>query len=284
MADLDNILSGAGAAASEPEVKEETPAVVEQAQAEQATEQNEEAPDDTGQQEGEQGQKMVPQQALHAEKQKVKRYTEEVADLRGIISKQASDFQRDIAELKAMLTAKPAAPEAKAEKKGFWDFDDPDQYVQATIQSNMAPFSEQTAAIREELAEHRYNVSYSLALGTYGADAINAADKAVKDAVASGVLNGETVRQELQNSRDPVGDIVRWHKNSPAMKEQELREKLRAELLEEMQGGGQQAQAQQPGKPAVGQMPSNLAGARNVASRAGPAWSGPPPLTDIFAR
>jgi hypothetical protein len=31
-------------------------------------------------------------------------------------------------------------------------------------------------------------------------------------------------------------------------------------------------------------MPSNIAGARNVGSRTGPAWSGPPSLQDIFAR
>jgi hypothetical protein len=33
-----------------------------------------------------QGQKMVPHEALHAEKQKVKRYTEEVADFRKQLS------------------------------------------------------------------------------------------------------------------------------------------------------------------------------------------------------
>lgn len=271
MADLDNILSGAGAAASEPEVKEETPAVAEQAQAEQVTEQNEEAPEDTGQQEGEQGQKMVPQQALHAEKQKVKRYTEQVASFEKKLADQAEAMRR----LETMLSekAKPQEPEKPAPQ--FWD--DPDQFVQHSI----TPVQQ---ALQKELAETRYVLSRNVAIASFGEDVVTAADEALKEAVRSGQIDGNAVRQQLEQSRDPVGDVVRWHKNSPAMKEQELREKLRAELLEEMQGGGQQAQAQQPGKPAVGQMPSNLAGARNVASRAGPAWSGPPPLNDIFAR
>ena len=42
-------------------------------------------------------------------------------------------------------------------------------------------------------------------------------------------------------------------------------------------------QAAQPQRPAP-VFPSNLAGARNVGSRSGPAWSGPPSLDDIFDR
>ena len=54
-----------------------------------------------------------------------------------------------------------------------------------------------------------------------------------------------------------------------------MREKVLAEL---QQGDGQQAQQRQAA------MPSNFASARNVGSRAGPAWSGPASIQDIFKR
>ncbi|WP_457797626.1 hypothetical protein [Methylocystis sp. S23] len=57
------------------------------------------------------------------------------------------------------------------------------------------------------------------------------------------------------------------------------REKLKAELLAELQNEGQKTQQAQ--KPA---MPSNFATGRNVGSRSGPAWSGPPSFEDIFDR
>jgi len=265
MADLDTILSGASAVAPEnPEVVKETPAVVEQAPAEQATD----APE-VETQEGEQGQKMVPQQALHAEKQKVKRYTEQVASF----EQSNAELRQAIARLEAKVSeqAKPKEPEKPAPQ--FWD--SPDEYVQHSI----TPVQQ---ALQKELAETRYVLSRNVAIASFGEETVNAADEALTQAVQSGQLNGQAVRQQLEQSRDPVGDVVRWHKNSPAMKEQEMRDRIRAEVLAEIQGGNQQqgAQAQQ----AAPVMPSNLAAARNVGSRSGPAWSGPQSLNDIFDR
>lgn len=266
MADLDSILSGKGAVASEPEVvKEETPAVAEQVQAEQVTEENTEAEG----QEVEQGQKMVPQQALHAEKQKVKRYTEQVASFEA----SNAELRQAIARLETKLSeqVKPKEPEKPAPQ--FWD--DPEAFLQHSI----SPVQQK---IEQELAETRFILSRNVAITAHGEDTVTAAEQALEQALSSGQMDANAVREQLKQSRDPVGDVVRWHKNSPAMKEQELREQIRAEVLAEIQGGTQQQSA--PAQQAAPVMPSNLAGARNVGTRSGPAWSGPTPLTDIFDR
>jgi hypothetical protein len=56
--------------------------------------------------------------------------------------------------------------------------------------------------------------------------------------------------------------------------------KVEAEFLEKygIRPGEQAAPAVKP------VMPSNLTGARNVGSRSGPQWAGPPTLADIFKR
>ena len=59
------------------------------------------------------------------------------------------------------------------------------------------------------------------------------------------------------------------------------RERLKAEILAELNGGNAPAQQQQKA-PAV--MPSNLSAARNVGTRSGSMWGGPTPITDIFKR
>lgn len=88
--------------------------------------------------------------------------------------------------------------------------------------------------------------------------------------------------QAIMQSRHPYGTLVEWHKKREAAQEigddpAAYRERLKAELLAEMQS----APAASAPTPV---MPSNLAGARNVGSRSGPAWSGPQPLNDIFDR
>ena len=90
---LDNILSGSGEA-----VTEQNTAVEENVtQAEGESKQQANADDNEGQQQG--GQKTVPHEALHAEKQKVKRYTEEVSSLRQEIADRDAAWERRIAQL-----------------------------------------------------------------------------------------------------------------------------------------------------------------------------------------
>lgn len=116
MADLDSILSGQGAVASTtPE-----PATTEAQQAEVTTQEYDQQQEGG---EGGQGQKMVPHEALHAEKQKVKRYTEQVAEFEKKMTEREAAWERRFEQL--IGAVKPQAPtEVQKPRKDIWD--DPD--------------------------------------------------------------------------------------------------------------------------------------------------------------
>lgn len=212
---------------------------------------------------------MVPQRALHASRERARTAEERLADI-----------ERENAELRGQMTVfaqqrqqpaptpQPAVEPPKPPE--FWE--SPDKYVEHAL-----------GPVQEQLAEATFRASRAEALSEHGKEAVAAAQEAMKQAVAAGTLNGEAVKASLLKSRDPVGDIMRWHQNSPAVQESSLREKLRAELMAEL--GGNPAM---PATPAAATpetvMPSNLVGQRNVGTRSGPAWSGPRPLNDIFDR
>lgn len=92
---LDNILSGSGEAVTEQNTTVE--GNVAQAAEGEGQQQQAEASEQGEQQQG--GQKTVPHEALHAEKQKVKRYTEEVSSLRQEIADRDAAWERRIAQL-----------------------------------------------------------------------------------------------------------------------------------------------------------------------------------------
>ena len=111
---------------------------------------------------------------------------------------------------------------------------------------------------------------------------VDDAERAFIGALQQGQLDPSDYRRVV-NSPNRYAEAVRWHERQVARSEigddpsafkarveAELREKIWSEL------GGQ-------GRPAP-VTPSNLAGARNVGARSGPAWSGPASLTDIFDR
>lgn len=271
MANLDEILSGQGAAASEtPEtVEKETPAVVEQAQAEPGT-------DDQQQEgaEGEQGQKMVPQQALHAEKQKVKRYTEQVASFEKTMAEQAAAVRRLEQQLLAAVMPKKEEPKPAPD---FWE--NPDEFLKGAI-----------APLEQKLTEQAEKLSMRLAVKEHGRETVQAAYSALGAAMQAGDPNARVEYQRIKASDDPYGDIVEWHKRAQAQAEigsdpEAYKAKLKAEILAELQAGnGQQQQQAQPGTAAATVMPTDLAGARNVGSRSGPPYQGPASLNDIFDR
>lgn len=212
--------------------------------------------------EGEKPKGQVPQQALHAARQKANAEAERAADL-----------ERQLAELRgqvSVLTQQRQQPEPKKEPeqpKTIWD--DPDGYVA----SQMTP-------IQQQLAERTFTMSMELAQLRHGEETVQFASDALKQAIQSGQENGKAWVDRLTKSPNPIGEIVNWHKNSPATREAELRAQIEAELREKIAAETQQAQPATT--PAV--MPSDLAGARNVGSRSGPAWAGPKPLNDIFDR
>lgn len=268
MSSLDNILSGQGDAVSEINNQEQ---VAQETQAEGESQQQEQKA--TTQEDQQQGQKMVPHEALHAEKQKTKRYTEEVSSLRQEIADRDSAWERRIA---ALMEAQKPKPEPQ--QKPDW-FENPDAAAQHTMQQTVNPRFD---AVNRVLMENA-----KLVAGLkYGDDKIEAADKAFMDAVQTGKIDPADY-QRVTTAPNIFAAAVQWHQrqqaqaeigDDPAAYRARLEAEIREKLTAELQQGEQQTQQRQP------VMPSNIAGARNVGSRTGPAWSGPPSLQDIFAR
>jgi hypothetical protein len=260
---LDNILSGSGEA-----VTEQTPVVEEHVAQVAEGEGQQQQIEPTEQGEQSQGQKMVPHEALHAEKQKVKRYTEEVSDFR----KSNEALQRQVAELlQRVPVPKQEQPQAPDQ---FEDFQGAARHA---VSSDLERVNSTLMANAQLIAGIKY-----------GDDKVAEAEQAFLEAVRSQKLDPADFHK-VTGSPNRYAAAVQWHQRQIAQSEigddpvafkakveAELREKITAEL---QQGDGQQTQQRQV------TMPSNFASARNVANRsAGPAWSGPASIQDIFKR
>lgn len=274
MTDLDNILSGQGEAAPENiTATEETVTQAEtegqQPQGEQQTKTDEDQAIDVN------GQKMVPHAALHASKEKVKRYTEQVASFEQKLSDQNAAWERRFNQMLEKLGPKP-----EPQQKPDW-YENPDAALQHGLQQTVSPQFDQMAQTLMANAKIVAGVKY-------GDDKIEEAEKAFISAMQSGTLDPADY-QKVVGSPNRYAAAAQWHQRQLAQAEigddpaafrakveAEVREKVLAEL-----NGGQPAQQTQQRQPV---MPSNLAGARNVGARGGPAWSGPPSLQDIFNR
>lgn len=265
MTELDSILSGNGAVAPAPVAEEVKPQ--EQAKpVEAASSEGEDEGVDVG------GQKMVPQQALHAEKQKVKRYTEQVADFDKRLAETNSQWERRFEKL--LETVKPQAKEeAKPASPDFWE--DQDGYIAAKL-----------SPVQQEIQAQKEQVSLLLAEEKHGAEAVQAAYAAFAAIRQSDPQGSEADYQAIMRSRHPFNAIVDWHTkrqvaneigNDPAA----YREKLKAELLAELQAKPAEAAPAVSTSPV---MPSNLTAIPNAGPRSGPAWGGPKPIGDIFDR
>lgn len=256
---LDNILSG-----REPVAETNTTAVEEivtqaaptEPEAEGQTESQTEG-------EGERGQRMVPHEALHAEKQKVKRYTEQVAEFQKQLSETNAAWERRMAEL-----VEAVKPKQEVQQPDW--FADPDAVLNQRLGQTLSPITNDITSVRAELIELK-------AIQKYGDEKVSAVKAYLDDAAKKNDPELQTLGAAMRASSDPMKIAIDWFEKrtfDPAAE----RERIRAELLAELKPQGEQ-QAQ----PAA-VMPSNLVGARNVGARTGPAWAGPQPIADIFSR
>lgn len=266
--DLENILSGQGAVAPAPETRTEPqpeqPAEP-QANAEPASE-GEPQTDERG---------MVPVAALQAERQKAKRYTEQVAEFQTKLEQQNAQWEQRFNQIFSQLQPKPAQPEPE-QAPDIWT--DPDAYLQRGVQQAVSPVMGQLKAMQRGMAEMMFRDKPGL---------VGEAEKAFNDAANAGRLSKEFI-QQVNSSENPWAAAVEWHQHTqtmaeigsdPAAYKQKLRDELKAELMAEFQQG------QQPGaQRAAPVMPGNFATGRNVGARSGPAWSGPSPLDDILGQ
>jgi hypothetical protein len=263
-ASLDDILGGGEA------VPEEKPAEVTQPAAPTEEQPTEAQPTEAT--EGDGRQSMVPQQALHAEKQKVKRYTEEVAEFR----RTNEALQRQVGELLQRL---PVQKQEQPQPTDF--FTDPDTAFHERLQAGLAPalgpVQQQLMAQAEMLAGLKY-----------GDDKVTEAEKAFIDALQSRQVDPMDYRRVV-DSPNRYAAAVQWHARQVAQAEigddpAAFKAKVEAELREKIlaEQGGQQPAIPARNAPAA-VMPSNIAGARNVGTRQGPGWSGPQSIGSIFS-
>jgi hypothetical protein len=153
-------------------------------------------------------------------------------------------------------------------------FDDPAKATQHLVAPHFQQFEQVLMANAKLVAGVKF-----------GDDEVDKAEKAFISAVQSQRLDPADYHKVV-NSPNRYAAAVQWHKRQQAQAEigddpAAFKERVRQEVLAELQNGGaapngQQAQALN--------LPSNLASARNVGARTGPAWGGPKPLGEIFKR
>jgi hypothetical protein len=216
------------------------------------------------------GTRMVPHQALHAERQKVRRYTEEVADFRKALAETNAAFERRIAQVVEAISPRPGPPPPP-------DFSaDPKAATRHEVEQTVSPEFERINQTLHAFARDQ-------AIDRFDEAKVNAAEQAFLSALRADQLDPADFHRVV-GSANRYAEAVRWHQrqstraeigDDPAAYKVRLEAELREQILAELGGAGARfAQF----------APSNLAGARNVGARGGPAWTGPATLNDIFDR
>lgn len=266
---LETILSGREPVAeTSNETVEESVAQTPEAQANEGQQEQTE-----GQAEGEEsGQKMVPHEALHAERQKVKRYTEQVADFQKQLSETNAAWERRMAELVEAIK-----PKQEQQQPDWWT--DPDAILNQRLGQTFTPIANDLSNVRAELFELK-------AIQRYGEEKVGAFKAYIQEATARGDPEIQTLGAQMRAAADPMAIGMDWFEKrtfDPAAKEAEIEARVEARILEKY-GISPQQNGAAPMKAANPVMPSNMVGTRNVGTRTGSMWSGPTPITDIFKR
>jgi hypothetical protein len=161
-------------------------------------------------------------------------------------------LQRQLRELReeneALLAAAQEAPVDPNETQAWLD-----------------PYGSLGAQQQEQQIQNNGRVSRAEFIAEHGKASFEELDRVVQQAAQSGMFNLAPLSQAMRQSPDPVGVMANF-----------------AQQYLGWQAGGGDVQQQQQARAPV--FPSNLAGARNVGSRRGPEWGGPPSLQDIFDR
>lgn len=263
MADLDEIMSGGGEPAPTPDVQTQAPAPEPQVQGQEPAAGEE---DDTDPVTG-------LRKALDAERGKGRKYKETVEQFERRLEAMQQQFT---GFMQAFATQQRPTPQPPAPKPDF--FEDPDGFISQAVQ----PLAQQQEQQREAF-------SRMMAVDKHGEEAVNSA----YTELANRMRTDPSVRfdyQRIMSSPHPFGTLVQWHKQQSAISEigtdpQAFREKLRAEILAEIQQGQGAGQPQpQPTAAQPPVMPTSFAGTRSAGPRTAPGWSGPKPLSELMPR
>ena len=196
--------------------------------------------------------------ALRKERDETKRMREENSRLMQILER----FQ----------PPKPAEPEK--EQPQVWD--NPDDWVRAAIDPVTAQIHKTTEFYSRRMAEQQH-----------GADKVQAAYDAMDQAINNGELNRDQVIGELRQSMDPFGDIMAWHQRHQALSEigtdpNAYRERVRAELMAEMNGGARPAGDPPPASAPKPAAPPQIPSVNRAVGNAGATQSTSITEDDIF--
>lgn len=132
-----------------------------------------------------------------------------------VANDEVAALKAELAAMRNMLMAQARPPQAapKPEAPPPLDpvtgiYEDPQRYV-----------GDMLSPVQRELAETREYYSRQLAVMQHGQEKVSEAYGALKQAIASGAVDGATVQRELNASRDPFGDIIAWHNRTRILSE-----------------------------------------------------------------
>ena len=183
----------------------------------------------------------------------------------------------------------------EAERKGRQDWKEKairyEEELKAVRQQQAAP--QQTAEQREvsplervqqEMVTQRFNMSEQIARTQYK-DAADLEDMVML--CANAAAQNPVLQAQLAASAHPWDFAYKEGKRLKLMQElgddpAQYREKLRQELIAELQGSGQATAAAPVPAPSAPQLPQSLASARSSAGRTAPAFTGPTPIGSLF--
>jgi hypothetical protein len=175
-------------------------------------------------------------------------------------------------------------PQAEAPKPPPDFFENPDAAFQARLQEALSPLQQGQTSIVE-------NFSRMMASDKHGEETVNKAYQDLQSRVNSNPAAMRATYQRIMQSQHPYGELVKWHKEQSALStygddpeawRNSERERIRAEILAEAQGGQPNGQQQTPQQQVPQNMPNNFAGSRNNGPRSTPGFSGPKPLSEIM--
>lgn len=144
-------------------------------------------------------------------------------------------LQAQLVELMDRVAPKTPQPAAKTREQESQEADEavnalltnPAAWVKAQLESQL---SERLSPVNDELYQTRLVLSERFAVQQHGADKVQEAYTALKQAVADGNMPADGVEATLRKSQDPAGEVMAWFENQPANAEKRLREKILSEL------------------------------------------------------
>jgi hypothetical protein len=234
----------------------------------------------TDQQQADQGQQVdkpppgfIPQQAFDARMAKAEeKFNERYAALEAQLNQFRNNQQ-----------FQPRS-QAEAPKPPPDFFENPDAAFQARLQEALSPLQQGQTSIVE-------NFSRMMASDKHGEETVNKAYQDLQSRVNANPAAMRATYQRIMQSQHPYGELVKWHKEQSALStygddpeawRNSERERIRAEILAEAQGGQPNGQQQTPQQQVPQNMPNNFAGSRNNGPRSTPGFSGPKPLSEIM--